>query len=582
MFDVAAWTLTIDLGNGDNINLGNVNVTAIQNFQFADGGSISLDDFMSQFGELIQIDIAGNDYLEGTQFADRLEGLDGNDYLASWEGDDTLIGGTGDDYLYGGYGNDTYIFNRGDGADSIDDSSFGPGQYEGEVLNEVNTLVFGAGITPDSVTHSVNDSGQVVLDMGNGDSVAIGDETDLAIQRIIFSDGAEYSIASILGYQPPIASPIADQVTQQDAQFVFNLPQDSFIESNPGGSLTYSAALINGDALPDWLTFDAATQTFSGSPGNADVGDLALVVTATDLAGLTATSSFNLDVLNVNDAPVVAIPLGNQNSEEGAAFSLAIPSGAFTDPDLIYGDSLTYSATLTGGQPLPDWLVFDPVNLTLSGTAPTGSAGLFDIDIVATDMADASAVNPFQLSITPSAITNCSDGEHDSFENDGNHDFQDDGADQLDSTCSGNAVSCQDTYGLDADPSVSAGPAYIHTPSINWFADPASHSCADLQFAQDANVCEAGSTDPLLNHQILNYDFALPDNSGLTAWNLTDALISEYLTGCDPAALGGELPWQSSFNGSQFGIGLAASRIGVPAQMHRSSLALHAGVSRPG
>ncbi len=428
VFDSAAWELTLELGNGDTINLGNVNDPAIQDLQFADGTSATLNDFMAQAGAIVQIDDAGNDYLEGTQFADRLEGLAGNDYLFGWESGDTMIGGTGDDYLYGGYGDDIYLFNLGDGADTIDDSSYGPGQYEGPALNEVNTLVFGDGITPDMMTHRVDRNGQVVLDVGPstssgqaGDSVTIGYEDDLAIQRIVFSGGAAYSIESILYNPSPVASPIADQVTQQDAQFEFILPQDSFTESSPGSSLTFSATLAGGDLLPEWLSFDAETQTFSGSPGNADVGKIDLTVTATDSAGLTAASNFKLEVLNVNDAPFVAIPLGNQNGEEASAFSLVIPADAFTDPDLIYGDSLTYSATLAGSQPLPDWLVFDPVNLTLNGTAPSGSAGLFDIDIAATDTTGATAVNPFQLNIAQAAGTNCGDGDQESSGNQDDH-----------------------------------------------------------------------------------------------------------------------------------------------------------------
>ena len=32
--------------------------------------------------------------------------------------------------------------------------------------------------------------------------------------------------------------------------------------------------------LPSWLSFDAATRTFSGTPANADVGALTITVTA--------------------------------------------------------------------------------------------------------------------------------------------------------------------------------------------------------------------------------------------------------------------------------------------------------------
>jgi len=38
--------------------------------------------------------------------------------------------------------------------------------------------------------------------------------------------------------------------------------------------LTYSAALADGRPLPAWLGFDPATQGFSGTPANGDVGIL--------------------------------------------------------------------------------------------------------------------------------------------------------------------------------------------------------------------------------------------------------------------------------------------------------------------
>lgn len=55
----------------------------------------------------------GNDALSGTVTVDHLYGR---------KGDDTLQGGKGDDYLEGGQGNDTYIFDAGDGFDTIHDA----------------------------------------------------------------------------------------------------------------------------------------------------------------------------------------------------------------------------------------------------------------------------------------------------------------------------------------------------------------------------------------------------------------------------------------------------------------------------
>ncbi|WP_199610552.1 calcium-binding protein [Flocculibacter collagenilyticus] len=61
----------------------------------------------------------GQDRLDGGAGSDTLFGHAGNDTLQGGDGDDTLEGGKGDDTLYGGEGNDNFVFNRGDGADTI-------------------------------------------------------------------------------------------------------------------------------------------------------------------------------------------------------------------------------------------------------------------------------------------------------------------------------------------------------------------------------------------------------------------------------------------------------------------------------
>ena len=50
------------------------------------------------------------------------------------------------------------------------------------------------------------------------------------------------------------------------------LPPDSFSDVDVGDTLTLSATLADGSPLPAWLSFDPATQTFSGTPLNDDVG----------------------------------------------------------------------------------------------------------------------------------------------------------------------------------------------------------------------------------------------------------------------------------------------------------------------
>ena len=67
-------------------------------------------------------------------------------------------------------------------------------------------------------------------------------------------------------------------------------------------ALTYTATLSDGSALPSWLSFDANTRTFTGTPLNADVGNISVKVTVTD-GSLSATDTFILTVANTNDAP---------------------------------------------------------------------------------------------------------------------------------------------------------------------------------------------------------------------------------------------------------------------------------------
>ncbi|MBQ4783298.1 hypothetical protein F9U38_22640, partial [Pectobacterium versatile] len=111
--------------------------------------------------------------------------------------------------------------------------------------------------------------------------------------------------------------------------------------------------------------FNPATGTFSGTPANGDVGSLTIKVTATDGSNASISTTFGLTVTNVNDTPVVSTPIPPQNVAQGGGFNFTVPDGTFSDPD---GDTLTLSATLANGSPLPSWLRFDPTIGTFSGT----------------------------------------------------------------------------------------------------------------------------------------------------------------------------------------------------------------------
>lgn len=105
-------------------------------------------------------------------------------------------------------------------------------------------------------------------------------------------------------------------------------------------------------ALPRWLRWDPAAATLYGTPTANDLGDVILTLRATD--GLAIRShALRLQVLNVNEAPVVARPLSNLNVPEDERLLLNL-TGVFTDPDP--GDLLRYTlvARDASGEPIPE------------------------------------------------------------------------------------------------------------------------------------------------------------------------------------------------------------------------------------
>ncbi|MEH2402388.1 beta strand repeat-containing protein [Nostoc sp.] len=91
-----------------------------------------------------------NDTLQGTNSDDTINGKAGNDTITGYEGKDTLTGGGG---------NDTFVFNIGDGTDTITDFS-GVGKKINPtpaVIGEIDTIKFlGAGLIPQNLLLTQN------------------------------------------------------------------------------------------------------------------------------------------------------------------------------------------------------------------------------------------------------------------------------------------------------------------------------------------------------------------------------------------------------------------------------------------
>ena len=222
---------------------------------------------------------------------------------------------------------------------------------------------------------------------GNGDVGSLGvviTATDLTGESV--SDEFDIQIQNV-NDAPHIVRPVTNQQTLEDQNLVLNVGDGIFDDDDRmhGDLLTLSSKLENGEPLPSWLVFDSLNGFFTGVPANSDVGLYSVVVTATDASGEGVSSPFTLEVVNVNDAPVLVIPLQDGVAVQGQAYEYVIPAQTFADDDLVNGDSLYLSATQSDGFPLPEWLSFDPVTQTFSGTPSAEDTGLLVISVTATD-----------------------------------------------------------------------------------------------------------------------------------------------------------------------------------------------------
>lgn len=175
-------------------------------------------------------------------------------------------------------------------------------------------------------------------------------QTDQVVFHFDVSDGilgtANTLTLAVTGANdaPTLANQTASQSASAGTPFLLALPANTFQDPDSGDHLTLSATLSNGSALPSWLTFNAATATFSGMPGSGNAGNFDVKVTGTDTGGLAATDTFLVKV--INHPPVITSDAG------GATASIIITDDSkyvatvhATDPD----PNTTLKYSIAGG-----------------------------------------------------------------------------------------------------------------------------------------------------------------------------------------------------------------------------------------
>jgi Ca2+-binding RTX toxin-like protein len=180
--------VTVDggLGGGSNYR--------IEEVRFADGTVWAWSDLVARSTG----GTPGNDSLAGDGNANTISGGAGNDVLEGRYDDDILAGGTGNDTLYGSAGNDTYVFARGDGADSIYEFSHSSNGSGG-----TDTIEFGEGILPSDIVVTEADWGWdlVISIAGTSDCITIDSDIQdgkYRVERVVFANGTIWTHADLM------------------------------------------------------------------------------------------------------------------------------------------------------------------------------------------------------------------------------------------------------------------------------------------------------------------------------------------------------------------------------------------------
>jgi hypothetical protein len=171
---------------------------------------------------------------------------------------------------------------------------------------------------------------------------------------------AEYDTYQVMRLQkprPPVLVLIGDKSINEGEPLEFTI-----LATDPNDDpITYSANLTS---LPEGMSFDPATRTFSWTPGSGEAG------TYSDVHFEVSDGDFtdSEDITIIVNGPPVLNTIGNKSINEGNLLEFTISA---TDPN---DDSLTYSADLTS---LPAGASFDPATRTFSWTPGFDHAGTY-------------------------------------------------------------------------------------------------------------------------------------------------------------------------------------------------------------
>jgi len=102
-----------------------------------------------------------------------------------------------------------------------------------------------------------------------------------------------FLITNIRPQEQPSVSKIAPYYAYKGEGFSYSLA-NSFLRGYAGNQFTFEAVSSGGSTQPQWLSFDPATGTFSGTPPEDALDSYSFTITATDSNGIQLTEEFTL------------------------------------------------------------------------------------------------------------------------------------------------------------------------------------------------------------------------------------------------------------------------------------------------
>jgi hypothetical protein len=364
---------TVQLVFNNNLSAGG--------FHLLPGGGGNAIWFGNAGGNDILVGGAGNDTIHGGDGWDFIDGGAGTDTLFGEAGNDILRGGTGNnDNLQGGAGDDTYVFNRGDGTDTVWDDykpltfvpatsggSFGgniggvSGTYEPRPADGgSDSLVFGAGIRVADVTTTASGNNLIVTvrnpaNPNAPDTITLQDWA-LQYNRIEFFKFADGTTLNLAGGQASLAA--------YRVPFGETLSHSSVAENSANGTVVGTVAGFDLDAAAglSYALLDSAGGRFAinASTGVLSVGNGSLLdyetatshqikVRTADQSGHVFDKVFTIAVTDLNEAaPAVIEGFGSTSlTRVGNNFYFYDSSGH--GPSLKLGGANLDAAQLTDG-----------------------------------------------------------------------------------------------------------------------------------------------------------------------------------------------------------------------------------------